>query len=159
LEGFASKAWIMYVNVEGVFREYCVVSIIPPLLSREWRALILTYPKGSCSFELLNITLDRSYRNVTITISNVGGSWLNVAIGDRQLKLEPGGSTNVKVENLLEVISFNFESSLGRAEVTVYAIWREGVNLLLSLTAIIILIPSMIIASYGILEYIVLKRL
>jgi hypothetical protein len=111
------------------------------------------------AFELLNITLDRSYRNVTITISNVGGSWLNVAIGDRQLKLEPGGSTNVRVENLLEVISFNFESSLGRAEVTVYTIWREGVNLLLSLTAIIILIPSMIIASYGILEYIVLKRL
>jgi hypothetical protein len=63
------------------------------------------------------------------------------------------------VENLLEVISFNFESSLGRAEVTVYTIWREGVNLLLSLTAIIILVPSMIIASYGILEYIVLKRL
>jgi len=111
------------------------------------------------AFELLNITLDRSYRNVTITISNVGGSWLNVAIGDRQLKLEPGGSTNVKVENLLEVISFNFESGLGRAEVTVYTIWREGVNPLLSLTAIIILIPSMIIASYGILEYIVLKRL
>jgi len=37
--------------------------------------------------------------------------------------------------------------------------WREGVNPLLSLTAIIILIPSMIIASYGILEYIILKRL
>lgn len=49
MEGFASKAWIMKVNVEGEFREYCVDSSIPPLLSREWRALILTYPKGSCS--------------------------------------------------------------------------------------------------------------
>jgi hypothetical protein len=49
LEGFASKAWIMKVDVEGELREYCVDSSIPPLLSREWRALTLVYPKGSCS--------------------------------------------------------------------------------------------------------------
>ena len=49
MEGFASRAWIMRVVVEGEVKEYCVDSSLSPTLSREWRALALVYPRGSCT--------------------------------------------------------------------------------------------------------------
>ena len=110
------------------------------------------------AFELLNITLDRPYRNVTIKISNIGASKLTMGINDKQLELKAGDVIYVKLDNLFEIISLNFESKLGRAELTVYTTWREGVNPLVSLMAILILVPSMIVAGYGIIEYVVLRR-
>ncbi len=109
-------------------------------------------------FELLNITLDRPYKNVTLKISNTGVGGLSVTLGVKRLELDPGGLGYIRVDNLLETISFNFESRLGRAEVTVYTTWREGVNPFISVIAIVILVPSMILAGYGIIEHVILRR-
>ena len=120
--------------------------------------VVVEFNVSKRAFELLNITLDRPYRNVTIKVSNTGASKLAMSIDAKRLELEAGGVIHVKLDNLLEMISLKFESRLGRAEVTVYTTWREGVNPLLSLIAILILVPSMIVAGYGIVEYVVLRR-
>ncbi len=141
-----------------------LVAFILSIIASGWDVIGIPYTivfefnTSKRAFELLNITLDKPYTNVTIGISNTGDSKLNVAIGVRQFMLNPGDLVYVNIDNLLEIISLNFESRSGRAEVTVYTKWREGVKPIVSVLAILILVPSMIVASYGILEYVVLKR-
>ncbi len=110
--------------------------------------------------EVVELPLEgRVYRDVDLIISNMGGKRAVITIGRSSLSLEPGGSRHVEVYDLTGLIKVEFEDGEGELQVLVKAAWKEKVNPMLSLAAILVLIPSMVIAGYGLIEYVVLRRL
>jgi len=104
--------------------------------------------------KMLRLSLDRSYTSVVVELVNRGSSLAYVTIGSFNTTLAPSQSVSISISNLLDVMEVSFGGGGGLLEARVYAVARVNVNPLLSIAALIVLLLSMIVAGYGLVEYI-----
>jgi len=104
--------------------------------------------------KMLGLSLDRSYTSVTVELVNRGSSLAHITIGSFNATLAPSQSVSTSISNLLEVMEVSFGGGGGLLEARVYAVARVNVNPLLSIAALIVLLLSMVVAGYGLVEYI-----
>ncbi|MFN4045942.1 MAG: hypothetical protein ACK4H7_01200 [Acidilobaceae archaeon] len=101
----------------------------------------------------------RVYVDINLTIINAGEKRASITIGGSHIVLEPGSSSHVEIYDLRHPFRVEFEDGEGELQVVVKAVWKERVLPLLSLISILVLMLSMILAGYGLIEYIVLRKL
>jgi len=104
--------------------------------------------------KMLGLSLDRSYTNVTVELVNRGSSLAHVTIGSFNVTLAPSQSVSTSISDLLNLMEVSFVGGGGLLEARVYAVARVNVNPLLSIAALIVLLLSMVVAGYGLVEYI-----
>ncbi|MDM7275353.1 MAG: hypothetical protein P3X22_004435 [Thermoprotei archaeon] len=110
--------------------------------------------------EIVKLPLEgRVYTDVDLTINNTGGKRASITIGGSRIVLAPGSSKHVEVYDLTSLFKVEFEDGEGELQVVVKAAWKERVTPMLSLVSILVLMLSMIIAGYGLVEYMILRKL
>lgn len=130
-------------------------------VEREWepRELLFSRDEVGRAHELLGLPLNVVYVNVTAVARNVGESSVLLKVGNTSLVLQPTSTARVELKDLTDPVAIKFGEGAKELRVELYVRVREGVRPALSVLAILILLLSMILGAYGLVEYAVLRRI
>jgi len=120
------------------------VEVVPPL-------------RGSLD-KVLDLNPDRAYLNLTLLVKNNGMTRCYLNLGKQSYTINPLESVVITVVRVDELVSLECPTSNGeRGSVTlvVYGMVREGVNVLLSLIALLTMLLSLVIGGVGVVEFII----
>ncbi|MCX8195544.1 MAG: hypothetical protein N3F67_00440 [Acidilobaceae archaeon] len=105
------------------------------------------------AYRLFGLPLGLVYVNVSVKLENLGNSSAEVKVRGRPLLLPPLAKAFLELEDLTDLVHVSFEGGRGELRATVYARVREGVRPALSLLALVLILLSLIVGAYGIVEH------
>ncbi|MEN2999918.1 MAG: hypothetical protein ABDH61_05025 [Acidilobaceae archaeon] len=136
------------------------LSLVASGVEREWepRELVFSEDKVGRAHELLGLQLNVVYVNVTLLARNVGGSSVVVKVGNASFSLEPASKVKVELRDLTDPMAIRFGEGARELRLELYVRVREGVRPGLSVLSIFVLLLSLLLGAYGLVEYTVLRR-
>ena len=137
------------------------LSLLASGVEREWepREVVFREDRAGRAHELLGLQLNVVYVNVTVLMKNRGEGSALVKVGNSSFSVKPSGRARVELEDLTDPMAIRFEGGTGELGMEVYVRAREGVKPGLAVLAIFVLLLSMLLGAYGLVEYAVLRRL
>lgn len=138
-----------------------ILSVVASGVDVVWEPYTVLFSSDSSGYaaSLLKLPLGKAYRNVTVLFENIGYSSVRVSLDGYEFTLAHSASRVISLDNLLSRLEVDFIGGSGDLRVTVFVVSREGIKPYLSLLSIAILLVSMVIAGYGIVEYVLGRRL
>lgn len=114
--------------------------------------------KKQRAYELLGISGVVAGSKVELSIRNKGPSGALIELNGKRAEVAPGEIVRFELDSMESYISISWLGEKGVAEVSARVAVREGIRPALSLLAMLVLIISMVVATAGIIEIIVMRK-